>query len=114
MTYGSVPAGAAPEGESGIVSANTATVMSFEADYPFSVALAANDDLELIANWQTTDCADGDFAAVMARKETAPDIHHDRDRQEATECPKAPHDTGTQALKAGDELCMAYEQDGHA
>lgn len=53
-------AGAAPEAESGIVANNTATLITLEADYAMSTALAANDDLELIANWQFEDAADGD------------------------------------------------------
>jgi hypothetical protein len=46
-------AGAAPEGEVSVVANNTATVITMEADYPYSVALAVNDDLELIATYQT-------------------------------------------------------------
>lgn len=55
-------AGAAPEGESSIVSVNTATRVTMEPDYPYSVALAANDDIELIATYQVEDAADGDEA----------------------------------------------------
>lgn len=55
-------AGAAPEGETSIVADNTATTITLEPDYPLSVALAANDDLELIANWQFEDSVDGDEA----------------------------------------------------
>lgn len=55
-------AGAAPEGETGIVANNTATLITLDAGYPFSVALAANDDLELLANWQFEDSVDGDEA----------------------------------------------------
>lgn len=55
-------AGAAPEGETSVVANNTATLITVEADMPFSVALAANDDLTLISNWQSTDSADGDLA----------------------------------------------------
>lgn len=55
-------AGAAPEGETSVVRNNTATVIDMEFDMPFSTALAANDDLRLISNWQSTDAADGDLA----------------------------------------------------
>jgi hypothetical protein len=58
-------AGAAPEGETSIVADNSSTVITMEPDYPFSVALAANDDLELIANWQFEDSVDGDEAWTM-------------------------------------------------
>jgi len=54
-------AGAAPEGEMAIVGANSATVISLDRSRPLSVALAANDDLVLISNWQATDAADGDL-----------------------------------------------------
>ncbi|HAM54115.1 MAG TPA: hypothetical protein DCQ64_01340 [Candidatus Rokubacteria bacterium] len=55
-------AGAAPEGEVSIVRNNTATLIDVERDRPFSVALAVNDDLVLISNWQAEDAADGDLA----------------------------------------------------
>lgn len=45
-------AGTAPEGEVSVVANNSATVITMEADYPYSVALAVNDDLELIATYQ--------------------------------------------------------------
>lgn len=54
-------AGAAPEGETSVVTSNTTTVIKVEPSYPFSVALAANDDLTLISNWQATAAADGDL-----------------------------------------------------
>lgn len=55
-------AGAAPEGEVGVIAKNTATIVTLESDYPLSVALAANDDITLISNWQAEDAADGDLA----------------------------------------------------
>jgi hypothetical protein len=55
-------AGAAPEGETSIIRSNSATRIDVEKDYPFSVALAANDDLRIISNWQVEDAADGDPA----------------------------------------------------
>lgn len=59
-------AGAAPESESSIVAANTATLVTLEKDYAFSAALAANDDIELIATYQVEDAADGDEAWTCA------------------------------------------------
>jgi len=59
-------AGGAPEGESSIVGSNTATVVSLEKDYPYSVALAANDDIELVTTYQVDDAADGDEAWTVA------------------------------------------------
>lgn len=55
-------AGAAPEGESSIVVKNTATLVTLDSHYPYSAALAVNDDIELIATWQAEDSADGDEA----------------------------------------------------
>lgn len=54
--------GVAPEGECSIVANNTATRINMEPAYPFSVALAANDDLELIGTYQAEAAADGDEA----------------------------------------------------
>lgn len=59
-------AGTAPEGESAIVASNTATLITLDKAYPLSVALAANDDLELISTWQVNDAADGDLNYVCA------------------------------------------------
>ena len=59
-------AGAAPEGEASIVANNTATAITLEAGYPYSVALAANDDLELVSNYQLEDSVDGDEAWTVA------------------------------------------------
>lgn len=59
-------AGAAPEGESSIVATNTATVVTLEKDYPYSAALAANDDIELIATYQVEDSAAADEAWTVA------------------------------------------------
>ena len=55
-------AGAAPEGEVSIIRNNSATLIDMEMDYPFSVALAVNDDLVMISTWQAADAADGDLA----------------------------------------------------
>ena len=54
--------GIAPEGEASIVDKNTATRIDFAKQYPFSTALAANDDLELIGTYQAEAAADGDEA----------------------------------------------------
>ena len=59
-------AGAAPEGESSIVASNTATVVTLEPDYAYSVALAVNDDIELMSTYQVEDAADGDEAWTVA------------------------------------------------
>jgi len=59
-------AGAAPEGEASIVADNTTTAITLEADYPYSVALAANDDLMLVSNYQVEDAAAGDEAWTVA------------------------------------------------
>ena len=58
--------GIAPEGESSIVASNTATSVKMEPTYPYSVALAANDDIELIATYQVEDSADGDESWTCA------------------------------------------------
>lgn len=54
-------AGTAPEGETSVIKNNTTTNIDMEFDMPFSVALAANDDLTLISNWQAADAADGNL-----------------------------------------------------
>ena len=55
-------AGDAPETEISPIAGNTTTAITLDADYPLTVALAANDDLELISTWQIEDSADGDEA----------------------------------------------------
>lgn len=42
-------AGAAPEGEFSVVSANTATVVTLDANLPLSAALAVNDDVTILS-----------------------------------------------------------------
>lgn len=59
-------AGAAPEGEASIVANNTTTAITLEADYPYSAALAANDDLMLVSTYQVEDSVDGDEAFTVA------------------------------------------------
>mgnify|MGYP003147819818 CR=1 FL=1 len=59
-------AGTAPEGETGIVASNTATLITLEADYPLSAAIANADTAQLIANHQFEDSVDGDEAWCVA------------------------------------------------
>src|SRR3972149_6312240 len=59
-------AGDAPETEISPIAGNTTTAITLDADYPLTVALAANDDLELISTWQIEDSADGDEAWTVA------------------------------------------------
>lgn len=53
-------AGTAPEGEMSIVGDNTTTTITLDRDYAYTVALAVNDDLELVTTYQVVDAADGD------------------------------------------------------
>lgn len=56
-------AGAAPEGEVSIIGTNTAGVANVDPAYPYSVALAANDDLDTISpGWHIQDAAASDKA----------------------------------------------------
>lgn len=56
-------AGAAPETESAPIVSNTADVCVTDSDYPFSAALAANDDIRIFTSgWHVIDAADGDLA----------------------------------------------------
>jgi hypothetical protein len=60
-------AGAAPEGESAPIVSNTAGAAVTDSDYPFSAALAANDDVRSFTpGWHVTDAADGDLAKECA------------------------------------------------
>lgn len=58
-------AGAAPEGESAIITANTTTLVSIDPNDAFSVAPAVNDDFQVILPWAVVDSADGDSAAIV-------------------------------------------------
>lgn len=58
-------AGAAPEGEKGIIIKNTATVVTIDANDAFSAAPAANDDFMVVIPWATSDSADGDSAGMV-------------------------------------------------
>jgi len=56
-------AGAAPENEVSIIDENTADVAYVDPDYPFTVALAANDDLRVLSpGWHAEDSVAGDYA----------------------------------------------------
>ena len=55
-------AGAVPEGEAGIVTFNSATVFTLEPTYPLTAALAVNDTVDIVSNYQTEDTFDGDEA----------------------------------------------------
>jgi len=58
-------AGAAPEGESAVITENTTSVFQVDANDAFSVALAANDDLKILLPWAVVDSADGDAAGIV-------------------------------------------------
>lgn len=58
-------AGAAPEGESSPIVSNSATVIQVDAGRPFTVALAANDDLRVVSFNHLNDAADGDLASKV-------------------------------------------------
>lgn len=57
-------AGAAPEGQSAIITANTATVVT--VGDAFSAAPVDDDDFVIIFPWAVIDSADGDFASQVA------------------------------------------------
>lgn len=59
-------AGAAPEGEIGVITANSTTVITIDSNDAFSVSPAANDDFNVILPWAVVDSADGDYAAEVA------------------------------------------------
>lgn len=58
-------AGAAPEGESSPIVANSTTVVQVDPGRPFTVALAANDDLRVVSFNHLNDAADGNLASVV-------------------------------------------------
>ena len=58
-------AGAAPEGESSPIVANSATVITVDSGRPFTVALAANDDIRVVSFNHLDDAADGDLASKV-------------------------------------------------
>lgn len=58
-------AGAAPEGESALIVANTTSVITIDTNDAFSVSPAANDDFKVILPWAVVDSADGDAAGIV-------------------------------------------------
>lgn len=58
-------AGAAPEGETGVIVANTATLVTIDTNDAFSVSPAVNDDFVIIKPWAVTTSAAGDFAYAV-------------------------------------------------
>lgn len=72
-------AGAAPEGESSPIVNNSATVVSVDPQRPFTVALAANDDVRIISFDHLSDAADGDLASKVIGVDVAKDGHADNE-----------------------------------
>lgn len=58
-------AGAAPEGEVSIVAANTSGQLTLDSDLPLSTAIAVNDAVRTISNWQAEASADGDLTGTV-------------------------------------------------
>lgn len=58
-------AGAVPEGETGVVTFNSATAFTLESTYPLSAALAVNDTVDIISTYQSEDTFDGDEAWTL-------------------------------------------------
>lgn len=59
-------AGAAPEGENGIVVANTATLITLDPNDAFTAATASSDTFRVHLPWAVVDSAAGDTAATTA------------------------------------------------
>ena len=55
-------AGAAPEGESGIIVSNTTTTITIDSGRPFTVAPAVNDEARVVYSSALVDAADGDLS----------------------------------------------------
>lgn len=58
-------AGAAPEGESSPIVANSATIIQVDPGRPFSVAIAASDDVRIVSWNHLDDAADSDLASKV-------------------------------------------------
>ena len=58
-------AGAAPECEMVGIKHNTTAVAQFDPNFPLSVALAANDDLDIVSTYQIEDAADDDTTQAV-------------------------------------------------
>lgn len=59
-------AGAAPEGEVGLVAKNSATVITLDPASPFSAATASSDTFRVELPWAVVDTAAGNTAALVA------------------------------------------------
>lgn len=59
-------AGAAPEGEQALITANTATLITIDSNDAFSVSPAVNDDFTVELPWSVADTAAGDTAVLVA------------------------------------------------
>lgn len=59
-------AGAAPEGEKALITKNTTTVITIDADDAFSAAPAANDDFEIVLPFAVVDSDDTDYSYEVA------------------------------------------------
>lgn len=106
-------AGAAPEGETTVIANNTATVITFDAQMPLSVALASGDDLTMISNWQSTDSADGDLAHNTLGVVMAVDGFSDNQFgwvQKEGYCPRV--ESTSAAITAGDPVVADAAQVG--
>jgi len=57
-------AGAAPEGESGIITSNTTTTINIDAARPFTVATAVSDDVRVVYSSAVVASADGDLTGI--------------------------------------------------
>jgi len=55
-------AGAAPEGETSIVTDNSTATVNVDPDLPFSTAILTGDDITLLGVWGTQDAADADLS----------------------------------------------------
>jgi hypothetical protein len=55
-------AGASPEGEVGIIVANSTTRVDIDSRRPFLTACAVNDDFSIVATYQAVDAADNDLS----------------------------------------------------
>lgn len=97
-------AGGEPEGECSIITAgNTADKVDVDADRPFTVALAANDDVSVFSIWHCDDSADSDPAADVMGIVIAEDGMTDQYYgwlQIYGLCPKAKHSAADVADKA--------------
>lgn len=106
-------AGAAPEGETTVVSGNSATLITFDPQLPLSAALASGDDLVMISNWQATDSADGDLAhnvlGVVIGNQGFSDNQYGWVQKEGY-CPGTDYLSG--AITAGDPIVADVAQAG--